>query len=328
MISVAQNNIANANNINYARQRVDVSSAGIPQGSSGIRAQMGSGVWIDQITRIKDDLLIQQVRTEQGKAGYNEGLKKVLSNVKAKGILGEYQLSNLLDQILTIEQYGVNIKTKKGSDDNVEFAIKLPGRDVSEGYVWLPIDSKSPTEDFQILQDAYDRGDIGLIESTKKQLVVKIKSFAKDIRDKYLDPPNTTDFGVMFLPYEGLYAEVLRIPGLFEQLQKEYKIIITGPTTLSALLNSLQMGFRTLAIEKRTSEIWSLLGAVKTEFGNFASVLERTKEKLDKATSEIDRAGIRSRSIERKLREVQELPQSETTDLLGESPISNLHDDN
>jgi DNA recombination protein RmuC len=222
----------------------------------------------------------------------------------------------------------INIKTKKVSDDNLDFAIKLPGRDVSEGYVWLPIDSKSPTEDFQILQDAYDRGDIGLIESTKKQLVVKIKSFAKDIRDKYLDPPNTTDFGVMFLPYEGLYAEVLRIPGLFEQLQKEYKIIITGPTTLSALLNSLQMGFRTLAIEKRTSEIWSLLGAVKTEFGNFASVLERTKEKLDKATSEIDRAGIRSRSIERKLREVQELPQSETTDLLGESPISNLHDDN
>jgi DNA recombination protein RmuC len=278
--------------------------------------------------RLSDSFKIVSDRLEQVHKGLGEmqslavgvgDLKKVLANVKTKGILGEYQLGNILEQILTLEQYSINVKTKKGSNDNVEFAVKLPGRENDQNVVWLPIDSKSPTEDFQVLVDAYEKGDVAMIETSKKQLVTKIKLFAKDIRDKYLDPPNTTDFGIMFFPYEGLYAEVLRVPGLLELLQREYKVIITGPTTLSAILNSLQIGFRTLAIEKRTSEIWSLLGAVKTEFGNFATILEKTKSKLESASLEIERAGTRSRAIERKLRDVQELPKAEATNILGEN---------
>jgi len=246
-------------------------------------------------------------------------LKKVLTNVKARGVLGEYQLENILEQMLTQEQYAKNQKTKKDSTAFVEFAVKLPGRDDTNKTVWLPIDSKFPTEDYQLLLEAYDRGDPASIEQHKKSLVNRIKTSAKEIRDKYLDPPNTTDFAIMFLPFEGLYAEVLRNAGLFEAIQRDYKVVITGPTTISAFLNSLQMGFRTLAIEKRSSEVWELLGAVKTEFGNFGAILEKTHKKLKEASNVIEQAGARSRVIERKLRDVQELPKETSTKLLGET---------
>ncbi|MFC2113811.1 DNA recombination protein RmuC [Bacteroidota bacterium] len=254
-------------------------------------------------------------------------LKKVLSNVKTKGVLGEYQLENILDQLLTPAQYEKNVKTKYGSNDSVEFAVKLPGREDKSRTVWLPLDAKFPTEDYQSLLDAYEAADLPAIELSKKAMVAKIKLFAKEISSKYIDPPNTTDFAIMFLPFEGLYAEVLRNPGLFEQVQREFKIIITGPTTLSALLNSLQMGFRTLAIEKRSSEVWELLGAVKTEFGNFGEILEKTQKKLQEASNVIDQAGVRSRAIERKLRNVQELPSQKSSQLLsGQEEEEDLKD--
>jgi DNA recombination protein RmuC len=245
-------------------------------------------------------------------------LKKVLSNVKSKGVLGEYQLENILDQLLTPSQYARNVKTKAGSNANVEFAIKLPGREDKNTEVWLPVDAKFPTEDFQNLMEAYEMGNIEKIAEHKKLMAARIKLFAKDINEKYIDPPNTTDFALMFLPFEGLYAEVLRIAGLFEDIQRVYKVVITGPTTISAFLNSLQMGFRTLAIEKRSSEVWELLGAIKTEFSNFGSILEKTHKKLQEASNVIDQASTRSRAIERKLKNVQELPKADSMKLIDE----------
>lgn len=246
-------------------------------------------------------------------------LKKVLTNVKTKGVLGEYQLENILEQLLTNEQFSRNVKTKHDSNDMVEFAIKIPNKDDSSKVLWLPIDAKFPTKNYELLMAAYDMGDNSEIEKAQKSLEQTIKTFAKDIKTKYIDPPNTTDFAIMFLPFEGLYAEVLRINGLFETLQREHKITIAGPTTISAFLSSLQMGFRSLAVEKRTSEIWELLGAVRTEFGKFGAVLEKTKDKLEQASKEIDKAGVRSRAIERKLRDVQSLPQPDALRLLGET---------
>jgi DNA recombination protein RmuC len=245
-------------------------------------------------------------------------LKKVLTNVKTRGVIGEYQLENILEQMLTPEQYAKNVKTKNGSNAMVEFAVKLPGRKDTQQIVWLPLDAKFPTEDYQNLLSAYEGADTERIESARKQLAGRIKLFAKDIQSKYIDPPNTTDFGIMFLPFEGLYAEVLRL-GLFEVVQREHKIVISGPTTLAAFLNSLQMGFRTLAIEKRSSEVWEILGAVKTEFGKFGEILDKTQKKLKEASNVIDQAGVRSRAIERKLRDVQELPLKETELLLNET---------
>jgi DNA recombination protein RmuC len=247
-------------------------------------------------------------------------LKKVMSNVKSRGVLGEYQLQNIIEDLLTNEQYEKNVKTKVGSGAVVEFAIKMPHGNNLEKTLWLPIDSKFPKEDYEALVDAYDKGDIDKIEEYTKAFINGIKKNAKDIKEKYIDPPNTTEYGIMFLPYESLFGEVLRVPGLFEQLQKDYKITITGPTTLSALLNSLQMGFRTLAIEKRSSEVWDLLGAVKTEFGQFGDVLAKTKKKLIEATNVIDTSEVRTRAIERKLRHVQELPAAETKLILDSSP--------
>lgn len=235
-------------------------------------------------------------------------LKKVLTNVKTRGMWGEIQLGNLLEQVFSPEQYAKNVATKKGSSERVEYAIKLPGRNEKDGTVWLPVDAKFPMEDFQRLVDAQERGEVEKIEESGKMLEARIKSEAKDIREKYLDPPNTTDFGIMFLPVEGLYAEVLRRPGLCEMLQREYRVVITGPTTLAALLNSLQMGFRTLAIEKRSSEVWALLGAVKNEFGKFGDILEKTQKKLQEASNTIDDAAKKSRTIERRLGDVQALP--------------------
>ena len=235
-------------------------------------------------------------------------LKKVLSNVKTRGVLGEYQLANILEQLLTPDQYEKNVNTKPGSQAVVEFAIKIPSKKFEDKIVWLLIDSKFPVENYQKLLNAFDLGDPQNIENTRRELERNIKSFAKDIREKYIEPPHTTDFALMFLPIESLYAEVLRSPGLFETLQRDYKITVTGPTILAALLNSLQMGFRTLAIEKRSSEVWDVLGAVKTEFSKFGEVLAKTKEKIDQAGKTIEDAGVRSRAIERKLRDVQELP--------------------
>jgi DNA recombination protein RmuC len=241
-------------------------------------------------------------------------LKKVMSNVKSRGVLGEYQLQNIIEDLLTNEQYEKNVKTKVGSGANVEFAIKMPHGNNLEKSLWLPIDSKFPKEDYESLVEAYEKGDLDKIEESRKAFINGIKKNAKDIKEKYIDPPNTTEYGIMFLPFESLFGEVLRIPGLFEQLQKDYKITVTGPTTLSALLNSLQMGFRTLAIEKRSSEVWDLLGVVKTEFGKFGGIIEKTRDKLIAATKELDNTSVRTRTIERKLRNVQELPSANFLD--------------
>ncbi|WKZ76240.1 MAG: DNA recombination protein RmuC [Vicingaceae bacterium] len=255
-------------------------------------------------------------------------LKKVMSNVKSRGVLGEYQLQNIIEDLLTNEQYEKNVKTKVGSGAVVEFAIKMPHGNNLEKILWLPIDSKFPKEDYEALVDAYDKGDVDKIDEYRKAFINGIKKNAKDIKEKYIDPPNTTEYGIMFLPYESLFGEVLRVPGLFEQLQKDYKITITGPTTLSALLNSLQMGFRTLAIEKRSSEVWDLLGAVKTEFGQFGDVLAKTKKKLIEATNVIDTSEVRTRAIERKLRHVQELPAAETKLILDASQEDDSTEEN
>ncbi len=240
-------------------------------------------------------------------------LKKVMTNVKARGVIGEYQLANILEDLLTNEQYGKNVKTKKGSSAMVEFAIKMPHHAAEKNILWLPIDAKFPKEDYEALVDAYETGDAEKIDLLRKSFRAGILKNARDIKEKYIDPPNTTEYGIMFLPFESLYAEVLRIPGLFEQLQKEYKITVTGPATLSALLNALQMGFRTLAIEKRSSEVWDLLSKVKTEFNLFGNILDKTKKKLQEATHTIDQAGTRSRAIERQLHKVQELPGAPAT---------------
>jgi DNA recombination protein RmuC len=237
-------------------------------------------------------------------------LKKVLSNVKTRGILGEYQLEAILEQVLNPDHYSKDIATKKGSSERVEFAVKIPAKDEKENFIYLPIDSKFPQDKYEVLLKAYDTANPTEIEQSIKELEQAIKKSAKDIRDKYIDPPNTTDFAVMFLPFEGLYAEVVKRPVLIQLLQQDYKVNVTGPSTLAAFLNSLQMGFRTLAIQKRSSEVWSLLGVVKTEFGKFGDVLEKTQKKLLEASNTIDDASKRSRAIERKLRDVQELPQN------------------
>ena len=275
--------------------------------------------------RLGESFRIVSERLEQVHKGLGEmkilangvgDLKRVLSNVKTRGIWGEIQLESLLEQILTIEQYEKNIATIPNSSERVEFAIKLPGKGTNEEIVWLPIDAKFPQEDYQRLLDAQEDADAVLAEECAKALENRIKSEAKSIQTKYVCVPHTTEFAILFLPIEGLYAEVLRRPGLSELLMQKYKIVITGPTTLAALLNSLQMGFRTLAIEKRSSEVWSVLGAVKTEFGKFGDLLDKTNKKLQEATNVIDTATKKTRTIERKLKDVQELPERESGDLL------------
>jgi len=251
-------------------------------------------------------------------------LKKVLSNVKTRGIMGEIQLEGILEQILSPEQYEKNAHTNPHSNDVVEFAIKLPGKGFDDSIVYLPIDSKFPLEAYYQLLEAHDRVNFDEVEQAGKVLETAIKKFAKDIHDKYIYPPNTTDFGIMFLPIEGLYAEVVRRPELLEILQRNYKIVVTGPTTLAALLNSLQMGFRTLAIEKRSGEVWKILSAVKTEFNKFGEVLERAQKKISDAGNEIEKlVGVRSKKIIRQLSEVSELKQSEADEIL----LINSHND-
>ncbi len=243
-------------------------------------------------------------------------LKKVLSNVKTRGVYGEYQLGNILEQILAPEQYDQNVKTKKGSNDLVEFAIKLPGNDEGEE-VYLPLDAKFPQDDYLRLQNAAEENDAAGLEAARKALYNSVKKFAKDIHNKYIDPPNTTDIAVMFLPTEGLYAEVVREPGLITDIQSSYKIIITGPTTLAAMLNSFAIGFRTLAIQKRSSEVWKVLGAVKTEFTKFGGVLEKAQKKLNEANKEIDTlVGTRTRMMISKLKNIEGLPQGVSEDFI------------
>ncbi len=246
------------------------------------------------------------------------GLKKVLGNVKTRGTFGEIQLAALLEQMLSPEQYEANVKTRQNATEFVEFAIKLPGKDNGKEVVYLPIDAKFPKDVYEQYMDAYEDGDPSLIENTSKQLEITIKRMAKDIRNKYIEPPFTTDFAIMFLPFESIYAEVIRRTTLVESLQKDYKIVVTGPTTLGAILNSLQMGFRTLAIQKRTSEVWNVLGAVKTEFGKFGGMLEKVQKNLQNAGDQLEEVmGKRTRAIERKLRQVEALPTEESRKMLS-----------
>jgi len=244
-------------------------------------------------------------------------LKRVLANVKTRGIWGEVQLSALLEQMLAPGQYATNVATVPGSSDRVEFAIRLPGRDAA---VWLPLDAKFPREDWERLQQALERADMAAAEESGRALDARIRVEARRIRDKYLAPPHTTDFALMFLPTEGLYAEVVRRPGLVDALQRDHRVVVSGPTTLAALLNSLQMGFRTLAVEQRTSEVWKVLGAVKTEFGKFGDVLAKTRQQLQTVSRSLDTAEVRSRAIVRTLREVEELPAAGVPDLLPGEP--------
>ena len=243
-------------------------------------------------------------------------LKKVLTNVKTRGVLGEYQLENIIEQILTPDQYSKNVATKKGSQANVEFALKLPGKEPGKE-VWMPIDSKFPIEDYHILLDSFEKGDKTEIETAQKNLIKKIKLFAKSICEKYIDPPHTTDFGVMFLPVESLYAEVLRHPGLFETLQKKFKITVTGPTTLAALLNSLQMGFRTLAVQKRSSEVWDILKAIKSEFELFSNTLAKAHKQIDTASGTLETLRItRTNVMQRKLKDVETFTAIDSKEIL------------
>jgi DNA recombination protein RmuC len=249
-------------------------------------------------------------------------LKKVLTNVKTRGVLGEIALGNILEQLLAPEQYAANVKTKKGSNDHVEFAVRLPGLEAEEQQpVYLPIDAKFPQEDYLRLQQAYEDGDVAAVDAAGRALAQAVKKFAKDIHDKYIDPPNTTDFGIMFLPVEGLFAEVVRQPDLVAQLQREYQIIVTGPTTLAAMLNSLQMGFRTLAIQKRSSEVWRILGAVKSEFGKFGGVLAKAQKKLHEANRELDDlVGTRTKIMLSKLKNIETL-ESQPENVWPEDPL-------
>ena len=246
-------------------------------------------------------------------------LKKVLSNVKTRGTWGEAQLGNLIEEIFTPDQYEKNVKTKKTSKENVEYAIKLPGNEDGK-HIWLPIDAKFPLEDYQKLIEAQDRGDIISVEEFGKSLENRIKAEAKDIRDKYIDIPNTTDFGILFVPTESLYAEILRRPGLYELLRKDYKVIITGPTTIQVILNSLQVGFRTLNIQKRSGEVWTVLSTIKNEFGKFGDLLEKTHKKIQEAGNTIEDAVTKTRTIEKKLNKVQDLPVAEAEILVLKAP--------
>lgn len=274
----------------------------------------------DDFARQREELADRLEQVHQGlgemrtlAAGVGD-LKRVLSNVKVRGTWGEVQLGNLLEQMLTPAQYAKNVATRGEGNERVEFAIRLPGRENGDGpsQVWLPIDAKFPIEDYDRLTEALDAGDTAAAEYAAKQLEVRVRQCARDIADKYVLPPATTDFAIMFLPTEGLFAEVLRRPGLADLVQRDYRVAITGPTTLAALLNSLQMGFRTFAIEQRSSEVWTVLGEAKTEFRRYSDVLDRIRQKLVEATTALDAASVRTRAIERKLQSVEEIPLPES----------------
>lgn len=288
----------NAKQIDKMRATVDEKLQGTLERRLGESFKLVS----DRLEQVHQGLgAMQQLASDVG------GLQKILTNVKTRGGWGEVQLGALLEQILTPDQFAKNVKTREDSGDHVEFAIKLPG-DENGAPVWLPIDAKFPTEDYQRLIAAQENSDIPAIDEAMKGLETQLKKSAKDICQKYINPPKTTDFALMFLPTEGLYAETIRRVGLVEQVQRDCRVIFAGPTTLAALLNSLQMGFRTLAIQKRSSEVWNLLAGVKTEFGKFGEALTAVKDKLDQAARHVDNVAVRSRAISKKLRDVEELP--------------------
>jgi DNA recombination protein RmuC len=252
----------------------------------------------------------------QGLARDVGSLSRVLNGVKTRGVFGEVQLAALIDQVFTPEQYAINVATVPGATERVEFALRLPGQKADGSPLWLPIDAKFPREDYERLLDAHERADAAAVDVAAKAIETRLRAEARSIRDKYVAPPHTTDFALLFVPSEGLYAEVLRRPGLTEALQREFRVIVAGPTTLLALLNSLQMGFRTLALEKRSAEVWEVLGAVKTEFGKFGDVLARTRKKLEEATHTIDAAQTRTHAMARRLKAVEALPEQQALDLL------------
>ena len=288
----------NSKQIDKMRETVDEKLQGTLEKRLGESFKLVS----DRLEQVHQGLgAMQQLASDVG------GLQKVLTNVKMRGGWGEVQLGALLEQLLTPEQFARNVKTREESADHVEFAIKLPG-DENGAPVWLPIDAKFPTEDYHRLIAAQEKGDANAIEESMKSLETQLRRSAKDICQKYINPPRTTDFALMFLPTEGLYAEAIRRVGLVEQVQRDCRVVFAGPTTLAALLNSLQMGFRTLAIQKRSSEVWNLLAGVKTEFGKFGEALSTVKDKLDQAARQVDNVAVRSRAITRKLRDVEELP--------------------
>src|SRR6266404_2176817 len=287
----------NAEQIDKMRATVDEKLQGTLEKRLGESFKLVS----DRLEKVHQGLgAMRQLASDVG------GLQKVLTNVKTRGGWGEVQLGALLEQVLTADQFARNVKTRADSGDHVDFAIKLPG-DENGAPVWLPIDAKFPTEDYQRLLAAQEKGDVDLVESAMKSLETQLKKSARDICTKYINPPRTTDFALMFLATEGLYAEAIRRVGLVEQVQRDCRVVFAGPTTLAALLNSLQMGFRTLAIQKRSSEVWNLLSGVKTEFGKFGDSLSKVKEKLDQASSDMDKVAVRSRAITKKLRDVEEL---------------------
>ena len=288
-------------------------------------------------TRLSESFKLVSERLERVHQGLGEmqalasgvgDLKRMLSNVKTRGTWGEMQLSALLEQVLTAEQYAKNVATIPGSEDRVEFAIRLPGHSAdAQQVVWLPVDAKFPKEDYERLNSALEDGDKPAADAARKALELRVRAEARTIKEKYIEPPHTTDFAILFLPLEGLYAEVLRVPDIVESLQRDHRVVLAGPTTLAALLNALQMGFRSLAIEKRTSEIWQVLGAVKTEFAKYNDVLQKVREKLQQATNVVEKAEVRTRAITKQLRKVEELPEPQAIALLGDADEPDADDD-
>ena len=308
-------------------ESLDRMQAGNQAQLDGIRKTVDEKLQQTLDRKLNDSFQLVSQRLEQVYKGLGEmqslasgvgDLKKVLSNVKTRGVLGEIQLGAILEQMLAPDQYATNVATKKGSQANVEYAVKLPGNDGSP--VWLPIDAKFPLDAYEQVLNAYDSADAAQVEAAVRQLKTRVKTFAKDVQTKYIDPPATTDFAILFIPVEGLYAELVRA-GMVEELQRDFKVTLAGPTTMSALLNSLQMGFRTLAIQKRSGEVWKVLGKVKTEFDTFASVLEATQNRLNQANAELDKlVGVRTRQIQRTLKNVESLP--------IDSPMAALSEEN
>jgi DNA recombination protein RmuC len=324
---------ANERRLTEIRQAVEQRLASLQEGNEKkldqMRATVDEKLHATLEQRLGESFKQVADRLEQVHKGLGEmqtlardvgSLNRVLTNVKTRGIFGETQLAGLLEQVFTPEQYAVNVATVPGSSERVEFAIRLPGQRGPEAGggapLWLPIDAKFPREDYERLLDAQERADPAAVEAAAKAIESRLRAEARSIRDKYLSPPHTTDFAILFVPTEGLYAEALRRPGLLEALQREFKVMLAGPTTLLATLTSLQMGFRTLALEKRSAEVWEVLGAVKTEFGKFGEVLARTKKKLAEASDTIDAASVRTRAMERRLRDVESLPEPRVAELL------------
>jgi DNA recombination protein RmuC len=323
---------ANEGRLNDVRLAVDTRLAALQEGNEKkldqMRATVDEKLQATLEQRLGESFKQVADRLEQVHKGLGEmqalardvgALNRVLTNVKTRGVFGEVQLAGLLEQVFTPEQYATHVATVPGSNDRVEFAIRLPGNGQGPGEgppLWLPIDAKFPREDYDRLLDAHERADPAAMELSAKAIENRLRLEARSIRDKYVSPPHTTDFAILFLPTEGLYAEALRRPGLAESLQRECKVMLAGPTTLLALLNSLQMGFRTLALERRSAEVWEVLGAVKTEFGKFGDVLAKTRKKLLEATHTIDDAEVRTRAMARQLRTVEAMPETRAAQLL------------